>query len=107
MTDTKKIDDARKTLGLGEFATMEEIQSAYRQKAMLFHPDRCGGYNKDTKDCEHMYQKVTAAYETLMAYCAGYHYSFKEKDIKKNTLNKAYYDHLRKYYDGWWGDLDL
>ena len=42
-----------------------------------------------------------------MAYCAGYKYSFRERDVRRNTMDKESYEHLKRFYDGWWGDLDL
>ncbi len=104
MADFKEIDEARKTLGLGEFATLDEIKEAYRRLSRRYHPDVC----KDDKEkCEEMFKKINHAHQVLMAYCAGYRYSFKERDVKRNTMNKEFYEHLKRFYDGWWGQLDL
>ena len=35
----KKIDAARKLLGLSSEATLQEIKEAYREKVKNFHPD--------------------------------------------------------------------
>jgi len=105
MTDFKQIDEARKLLGLGEYASLEEIKSAYRGLALKYHPDRCKGEKK--KECEEMFKKISHARDILMSYCAGYKYSFKENDAERNTMSKEYYEHLKRFYDGWWGDLDL
>ena len=50
---------------------------------------------------------ATAANDMLMAYCMGYKHSFKEKDVRKNTMDEETYEHLKRFYDGWLGDLDL
>jgi DnaJ-class molecular chaperone len=105
MADFREIDEARKLLNLVENATLEEIKAAYRKLALKYHPDRCKGKKK--KECEEMSKKVNQSRDVLMAYCAGYKYSFKEKDVKKNTMEKELYEHLKQFYDGWWGDLDL
>jgi len=105
MADFKQIDEARKLLGLEEDATLEEIKKAYKKLALKYHPDRCKDEKK--KECEEMFKKIAHANDILMAYCAGYRYSFKEKDVKRNTMDKEFYDHLKRFYDGWWGDLDL
>jgi len=105
MADFKQIDEARKLLGLEEDATLEEIKKAYKKLALKYHPDRCKDEKK--KECEEMFKKIAHANDILKAYCAGYRYSFKEKDVKRNTLDKEFYDHLKRFYDGWWGDLDL
>ncbi|OQX80472.1 MAG: hypothetical protein B6D56_05010 [Candidatus Omnitrophica bacterium 4484_70.1] len=105
MADFKQINEARQLLGLGEYATLEEIKKAYRRLAYKYHPDRCKGEKK--KECEEMFKKITWAKEILMAYCAGYRYSFKEKDVKRNSMDKEFYEHLKRFYDGWWGNLEL
>ena len=105
MADFNEIDEARKTLGLGETATREEIKSAYKKLALKYHPDKCKGGKK--KECEEAFKKIAHANEVLMNYCAGYKYSFKEKAVKGNTMDKEFHDHLKRFYDGWWGDLEL
>jgi hypothetical protein len=54
-----------------------------------------------------MIKKINQAKDILLNYCANYKYSFKEKDVKKQTMDKQLYEHLKRFYDGWWGDLDL
>ena len=104
MTKFEEIDEARKILGLGETATLKEITDVYRKLALKYHPDKCR--DEEKKGCEEMFKKISQANDILMAYCAGYRYSFKEKDVKKNTMDKEFYEHLKRFYDGWWGTLD-
>jgi len=105
MADFKQIDDARKILGLDEIATLEEIRTSYRKLALKYHPDKCKGKKK--RRCEEMFKKISHAKDILINYCAGYKYSFKEKDVKRNAMDKVFYEHLKRFYDGWWGNLDL
>jgi len=105
MADFKQIDEARRLLGLGQYATLEEIKKAYRKLASKYHPDKCRDEKK--KEYEEMFKKIAHAHDILMSYCAGYRYSFKEKDVKRNTIDKEFYEHLKRFYDGWWGNLDL
>ena len=105
MADFKKLDAARKLLRLDEEATLKEIKEAYRKAALKYHPDRCKGKKK--KRCAEMFKKINNAHETLIAYCAGYKYSFRERDVKRNTMDRESYEHLKRFYDGWWGNLDL
>jgi len=105
MADFKEINEARKVLGLEESATLEEIKDAYKRLTLRYHPDRCKDDKK--KECEEMFKKIAHANDIIMAYCAGYRYSFKEKDTRKNTMDKETYEHLKRFYDGWLGDLDL
>ena len=105
VVDFEQIDKARKQLGLGETATLEEIKSAYKELALKYHPDRCKGEKK--KECEKIFKEISHAKDVLTAYCAGYQYSFKEKEVRRNTMNRELYEHLKRFYDGWLGDLDL
>ena len=105
MSNFKKIDEARKLLGLGERATLQEIKSAYQKLSLKFHPDRCEDSKK--KNCEETFKKISDANDILMNYCAGYSYSFTEKDVKRDVFGDDYYQHLKRFYDGWLGDLDL
>ncbi|MEA3346481.1 MAG: DnaJ domain-containing protein [Candidatus Auribacterota bacterium] len=105
MANFNQIDKARKSLGLGEYATLEEIKKAYRKLAHKYHPDKCRDEKK--KECEKMFKKIAHANNILMTYCAGYNYSFKEKDVKMNTMDEESYEHLRRFYDDWWGNFDL
>jgi len=101
----QQIDQARKTLGLDEEASMQEIKDAFRGLSLKYHPDRC--VDKDKKHCEEMFKKINHAKDIIGSYCAQYRYSFKEKDVKKNSMSKEEYEHLKRFFDGWWGDLDL
>jgi len=105
MADFKQIDEARKIIGLDEFATMEQITSAYRKLALKYHPDKCK--KKDKKKCEERFKQISHAKDILYSYCAGYKYSFKEKDVKRSLISKEEYEHLKRFYDGWLGTLDL
>lgn len=105
MANFKQVDEARKLLGLDETATLEEVKDTYRELSLKYHPDRFQG--KEKKQSEEMMKKINNAKDILLIYCANYRYSFKEKDAKRNSFDKETYQHLKRFYDGWWGDLDL
>jgi len=43
-----------------------------------------------------------------MNYCVNYYrFSFQESKAKKNTMDRETYEHLKRFYDGWFGDLNL
>ncbi|MFA4989389.1 MAG: DnaJ domain-containing protein [Candidatus Omnitrophota bacterium] len=105
MLNFKQIDEARRILGLDEEASAEEIKHAFRALALKYHPDRCRG--KDKKRCEEKFKKINQAKDIIESYRTNYRYSFKEKEVKKNTMSKEEYEHLKRFYDGWFGDLDL
>lgn len=105
MADFKQIDDARRLLGLGEDARLEEIKDAFRKLSLRYHPDRCDEKNK--KYSEEQFKRIVHAKDILLNYCANYRFSFKEPDVKKNTMDKELYEHLKRFYDGLFGNLDL
>lgn len=105
MADFKKIEESRKILDLLQGATLKEIKGAYRRLALKYHPDKCK--DEDKSKCEEMFKKINDANEVLMAYCAGYKYSFKEEDVKGTTMDKEFYEHLKRFYDDWWGKLNI
>jgi hypothetical protein len=59
------IDQARRTLGLLEKASLEEIKAAYRRLALTSHPDRHPG----DPQAEERFKVITHAYEVLETYC--------------------------------------
>ena len=105
MADFEQINEARELLGLEEDATLDEIKKAYRKLAYEYHPDKCREEKK--KECEEIFKRISHANDILMSYCAGYKYSFKKKDVKRNTMDREFYKYLKRFCDGWWGDLDL
>ena len=105
MADFQKIDEARRLLNLDEDATLKQIKEVYRKLALKYHPDRCK--EGEVKEYEEMSKKINQAKDILMAYCAGYKYSFRERDVRRNTMDKESYEHLKQFYDGWWENLDL
>ena len=101
----RKIDEARKLLNLDEEATLEEINKAFRKLSLKYHPDKKDKVDK--KDSEEIFKKINNAKELIMKYVTCYRYSFKEKDVKKQTMDKETYKHLKRFYDDWWGKLDF
>ena len=91
------INNARRTLGLGETATLDEIKVAYRRLSLKYHPDKCA--DGDRQECEEMFKKINKANEILMSYCSSYRYSFAEKDVKRATGEDFVEDHTRRFYE--------
>lgn len=81
MARYQEIDAARQLLELPEAATMKRIKSNYRALLDRWHPDKC---RENKNACEEMTREIIAAYETLVAYCSGYRYSFREEDVKRH-----------------------
>lgn len=76
------IDAARRTLGLGEEATLAEVKDAYRKLALSLHPDRNPALPKGAEE----FQRMHEAYATLLTFCENYRYSFREEAARKVVL---------------------
>jgi len=101
----EEVDEARKTLELGETATLQEIKDSYRKLVLNCHPDRTAGKKK--KEAEDTFKEITSAYDVIMDYCARYRYSFREEDVDTAGAEKKMdEEHLKNFYDGWFGDID-
>ena len=100
----KEIEQARKILGLGIEVTMKDIKRNYRKLALKFHPDRCK--EKAKKRCEKKFKEIQKSYEIIMKYCINYRFSFRKEEVKKTDIDEEYHEHLRRFYDGWWADID-
>lgn len=104
MIDAEKIENARKTLMLGESATIPEIKEAYRKLSLKYHPDK--SEEKDKKRAEDRFKELNNANQVLIEYCMNYRIFFgKSQDpgvSQENTAN----EHYKRFYDGWWGDLN-
>jgi len=46
MSEFNEIEKARKTLGLKDEATLNEIKDKYKKLAIKYHPDKCKGNSK-------------------------------------------------------------
>lgn len=101
--DFKEIEQARKILGLPEYATSKEINQVYRDLALKYHPDRCKEEKK--LECEEKFKQISHAKNLLFAYCSNYRFSFKEKDVQRNSYDADFYNYLNKFYDDWWGEI--
>ena len=105
MADYKQIDEARKTLKLGESATIPEIKEAYRELSLKYHPDKCK--EKDKKKCEEKFKQINNANEFLIEYCLNYRFPFEKAEDVETSEEKQMKEHMKRFYDGWWGDLNL
>lgn len=92
MANFNEIDEARRLLGLGEAASLEEIKQAYRKMAFRHHPDR-KEYSLSSED-EEVMKKLNWAYKLLMEYCSRYKYTFREEDMARVY---PYAEYLRKW----------
>lgn len=80
--DSKTIDDARKTLGLGQEVSMSEINSAYDHLARKHHPD----LHPDDPFAEEKFKKIKNAHEVLTKYCEHYLCSLEKSKVEETLL---------------------
>ena len=99
MANFIEIDEARKILGLGDAATLNEIKSAYRRLAYRYHPDKHGSTNEEN---DVMMKKLNRAYQLLLDYCSDYKYSFGEEDIGRTYPHEEY---MRKWRENWFNSI--
>jgi hypothetical protein len=83
------VEEARKTLGLPEKSSLEEIKTSYRRLSLAHHPDR----NPDDPKAEERFRNVLRAYEILETYCEdnrwleeGRIYSFTRDDVESAVM---------------------
>jgi len=84
--DFQVIEEAKIELDLKEMTSEKEIEKAYKDKAKLFHPDKCEG-----EDYSESYNRVCGAYQTLLEYSTSFkttskesRFSLKKDDVIKN-----------------------
>jgi len=99
----KDIDRARKTLELGETSSMQEIKSKYRELSLKYHPDR---HIEKKEEYEDKIKEINNSYEILVNYCIKYPISFEASKTKEVEEGEYMKQHFKRFYDGWWGDID-
>jgi len=83
--DTKKskfeiITQSRKSLGLTESATREQIRENYKQLIKKWHPDK---NLSDQKQAESKTTEIIQAYKIIIQYCDDYKFSFTRQEVEK------------------------
>ncbi len=91
----KKLERARKLLGLPVRTTRKELVERYHQLAKRFHPDHGG-------DTEKM-KEINEAYQLLISYCDNYPIEIKPID---NTFDPVDFWFQRFSEDPVWGKFN-
>jgi DnaJ-class molecular chaperone len=98
MASFEEIDEARKFLGLGEFATLKEIKQAYRKMSFRYHPDT----SSEKPEHQESMKKLNRAYKLLTEYCARYKYTFNQADVDRAYPEERIH---RRFADGWFDSI--
>jgi DnaJ-class molecular chaperone len=94
------IENARKTLGLEDTASMEVVKNSYRSLMLKFHPDRhSSSKNKDIY--EEKVKEINDAYEIIINYCIRYPISFTQDKVKYIEEGEYQEEHFDRFYSGW------
>jgi Gas vesicle synthesis protein GvpL/GvpF/DnaJ domain len=64
MVEFEAVDEARRTLGLGDHITLSQIKHAYRKLAPRCHPDR----NSTDAQAKERFEKLAASYQLLLGF---------------------------------------
>ena len=94
---------AKEILGLEEEATLYEIKKAYHKLALKYHPDKVK--KEEKKQVEEKFKQINSAYKLISNYITNYRISFRNEDIKRMLVDKKTHDHLKRFYDDWWGKI--
>ena len=104
-----EISKAFKILGLNKNATLLDIEKSFRKLAVMYHPDRCKEENKSK--CREKFVEINNARKLLEDYFANKYkpLSKKEKqEIRKyKKYIKEYKEYIKRFYDDWFGGVDI
>jgi DnaJ-class molecular chaperone len=96
----EEVDSARRLLGLGDEASLEEIKMAYKEICKRYHPDKHP--EKSKSRCERMMKKINHAYNLIMQHIKECRYSFREPDVRKSDPDHV----MERFWDDWmWGKV--
>ena len=95
--DYQQLQNALRTLGLGDRATRQQIKARHRDLVKQYHPDHGAS---DPVQMQH----INAAYQVLESYCDNYRYCFSEEEF----LEQVPEERLRRQFgaDPVWGGTD-
>lgn len=79
--DYQALDEARRTLGLGELVTISEVKAVYNQMAWTFHPD-----HNPMPEAKSRFNAVRKARDTLLKYCEHYPCSLRQSDVESTLI---------------------
>jgi len=105
-----ELKNAYKSLRLNKKATLLDVKKAYRKFVFKYHPDRCE--NRSKSWCKDKFIEIKNSRNILESYLTGNYnpvYNDLSEQVKKEKTNlyKDHIDHIKRFYDGWFGGLDF
>lgn len=91
----RKIDKARKILGLDQKATLEEIRKTYRNLVKKNHPD--SHFGEDKAAYERKTAQINRAYKLIMDYVSQFEISFEKDTVEQYDPERA----TKRFKDDW------
>ena len=88
---------ARSLLGIGETASIRNIQTAYRRLWRTHHPDSGAA---SSPEAHARLAELKRAYAAVMDYCEGF-----DIPLEGGSPGTDGYDHVERFYDGWLGRI--
>lgn len=79
--DYQALDEARRTLGLGEQASISEVKAVYKRMARIYHPDR-----DPAPEAEARFNAIRKARDTLLEYCEHFPCSIRQPDVESTLI---------------------
>lgn len=84
----ERLTAARKTLDLGENATLDEIKTAFQDLIRKWHPDKAGN---DTGVHHDKSREIIEAYKAIMDYCKDYKISFSREMVDRYRPDEEFW----------------
>ncbi|MEG3639067.1 J domain-containing protein [Magnetococcus sp. PR-3] len=76
-----RISEAREVLGLGERASLADIETRTKALLMRWHPDK--NPPEKAQQCHTRTQEILEAQKLIKAYLAQYKYSFAREEVER------------------------
>lgn len=79
--DYQALDEARRTLGLGEQTSISEVKAVYNRMARIYHPDR-----DPAPEAEARFNAIRKARDILLEYCEHFPCSIRQPDVESTLI---------------------
>lgn len=91
--------EARERLGLGTYASVNDVKAAFRRRAKDCHPDRA----VDKEAAEEEMKQLNRAYRILLAYCEQVPIPLDEAHLIANSPEELFEEYVDRFYSDWFG----